>query len=54
MEFCQDNLGLLDMEFTERMEYRWELPAHGLGFRPTRSKIFRSVTIPKTLTLKDV
>jgi hypothetical protein len=31
-----------------------EFLAHGHGFRPARSKIFRSVTIPESLTLKDL
>jgi hypothetical protein len=30
------------------------LLAHGHRFRPARSKIFRSITIPGTLALKDL
>jgi hypothetical protein len=30
------------------------LLAHGHGFRPARSKIFQSITIPGSLTLKDL
>jgi hypothetical protein len=36
------------------MKFCRALPVHGHGFRPARSKIFRSVTIPGTLTLKDL
>jgi hypothetical protein len=48
------NYQFLDEEFTGRMEFRRGLLAHGCGFRPARSKIFRSVTIPETLSLKDL
>jgi hypothetical protein len=48
------NYWLMDEESTRRMKFRRKLLAHGHRFRPARSKIFRSVTIPRTLTLKDL
>jgi hypothetical protein len=47
------NYRLLDEESTGRMEFRRELLAHGHGFRPARSKVFRLVLIPGKLTVKD-
>jgi hypothetical protein len=48
------NNQILDVESTGEMEFCWELLPQGHGFRPARSKIFRSVIIPGALTLKDL
>jgi hypothetical protein len=48
------NYRKLDKGSTGRMDFCWELPAHGHGFRPAKSIIFRSATFQGTLTHRDI